>query len=379
MTLLTVVQDVCEVVGVEFPTSVFAGINNNRTMQEMLRVADEMAQRIAGDTREWSAMKAVAIFTGAGESYTPPIDFKRLLVTTELWRSTQTMYPMRYIPDLNEWINRRSRNYNDSRGEWINYAGKVHFSPQLYADETVTFPYLTKNCISLASGGVGNHFMADNDTYLLDERLLKLGMIWQWKANKGSPYAEDMGTWSDALAMAFGTDKPAPTIIDRTVLSNTFTGSVSGPAGFSIALEGPMGPPGPTGPVGPQGLVGPAGIPGPTGAGGAGPTGPTGPPGAGAAGPAGPTGPTGATGSVGPAGGIGLSGPTGPTGPSGPTGPTGSVIVYEQPSTPATTLVGSLWIDTDETPVYGPKWLQLSQATYDALTPKDAETMYIIV
>ena len=35
----------------------------------------------------------------------------------------------------------------------------------------------------------------------IDERLLKLGMIWQWKANKGSPYAEDMGTYSDALVM----------------------------------------------------------------------------------------------------------------------------------------------------------------------------------
>jgi hypothetical protein len=44
-------------------------------------------------------------------------------------------------------------------------------------------------------------------------------MIWQWKANKGSPYAEDMGTWSDAMAMAMGPDSPAPVIIGRRPIS----------------------------------------------------------------------------------------------------------------------------------------------------------------
>ena len=33
---------------------VFAGINTNRTMFEMLACANEMAQRIAYDTRDWT-------------------------------------------------------------------------------------------------------------------------------------------------------------------------------------------------------------------------------------------------------------------------------------------------------------------------------------
>lgn len=52
--------------------------------------------------------------------------------------------------------------------------------------------------------------------------------------------------------------------------------------------------------------------------------------------------------------------------------------VYEQPSAPASPSVGALWIDTDETAVYGPKWLALTQAAYDALTPKDPSTLYLI-
>ena len=69
----------------------------------------------------------------------------------------------------------------------------------------MTFTYLHKNCINLASGGVGDTFMQDGDTFVLqDERLLKLGVIFSWKQLKGSPYSEDMGTWSDALALAMG-------------------------------------------------------------------------------------------------------------------------------------------------------------------------------
>ena len=54
MSLLTVVQDVCEAVGVVRPASIFAAIDADRTMQEMVTIANGMAQRISGDTREWS-------------------------------------------------------------------------------------------------------------------------------------------------------------------------------------------------------------------------------------------------------------------------------------------------------------------------------------
>ena len=38
---------------------------------------------------------------------------------------------------------------------------------------------------------------------------------------------------------------------------------------------------------------------------------------------------------------------------SGPPGPAGSVEVYSQPTQPASTTVGAMWIDTDETPPTG--------------------------
>jgi len=121
------------------------------------------------------------------------------------------------------------------------------------------------------------------------------------------------------------------------------------------------------GPPGPQGVPGAAStVPGPKGD-----KGDTGAPGAtGAKGDTGATGATGAKGDI---------GPTGATGLPGPTGPEGAVEVYEQAAAPATTEIGALWIDTDETAIYGPKWTVLTQAAYNALSPPAADVMYVVI
>jgi hypothetical protein len=287
MSLISVVQDVCAVVGVSRPSSIFSGLNSSRTQQEMLALANEMAQRIAYNTREWGVLKKFVTFdrsTGTDQTivrtiqtnFTLPADYKRLLLASNVWRVSAPAVPLRFIADPDQWLQRRLWNYQDPKGEWhlatylsvapppsdlrvllpawannTSYAVSVkiqdtvdgtfwvcnvlHTSapagtfaadraarPTYWTQtfqETLVFLYLSKNCIILASGGFGDTFTADGDGFILDERLLKLGMIWQWKANKGSPYAEDMGTYSDALAVASGADAPAPIIIGRLPIS----------------------------------------------------------------------------------------------------------------------------------------------------------------
>lgn len=217
MSLLTVVQDVCAVVGVSLPTSIFSGLATNRTMQEMLALANEMAKRIAYDTREWTALKLTATYNGDGvtTAFPLPADYKRMLKTGNVWRSTNNLQPMRFVPDTDEWLNRRARNWTDAWGEWNKDGGMLHVFPVMGTGVTAYHAYLHKNCVALNSGGLGDRFAADLDGYVLDERLLTLGMIWQWKSQKGSPYNEDLGTYQDALSVAEGADSPAPIIIGR--------------------------------------------------------------------------------------------------------------------------------------------------------------------
>jgi hypothetical protein len=185
---------------------------------------------------------------------------------------------MRFIPDSDEWLQRRRRGIIYAWGEWMLQGDSMHIWPIMDGggtawhtlfqylvgtvvydpdDRTVwralvqhisaasgsfsqdraanptywiatgavsvpvtaTFNYLDKNCITLASGGRGDSFMSDLDSFVLDEELLFLGMIWQWKANKGSPYAEDMANYQDALSYAQGADKPAAILLDRLPMS----------------------------------------------------------------------------------------------------------------------------------------------------------------
>ncbi len=225
MTLLSVVKDVCATVGVLQPQSVFSNITGNRTMQEMLSLANEMAQRIAYDYRDWTKLKTTATFTGDGvtTNFNLPANFKRLLLTSNVWRSTSTQQSMRFIPDTDEWMNRRVAAASNSSawGEWTMLGGQMLIYPTLAVGQSAYFAYLDKNCITLASGGRGDLFMADNDSFALDERVLRLGMIWQWKAQKGSPYAEDMGTYGDALANVMGHDSPAPIFLGRAPISDS--------------------------------------------------------------------------------------------------------------------------------------------------------------
>ena len=227
MSLLTVVNDVCAVVGVRQTTSVVGGIAFDRTMLEMFSLANEMAQRIAIDNHDWTRLRKSQLLIGDGvtEAFTLPADYARFLLTSQVWRSTSAITPMRFIADTDQWFQRRTANYSAPWGEWTIFGGQIHIWPIMAAPAgatpatTARITYLSKNCIALASGSGSPAFIADTDTFVLDERLLKLGMVFQWKANKGSPYAEDMGNYQDALSFAMGKDEPAPILIGRLPVS----------------------------------------------------------------------------------------------------------------------------------------------------------------
>jgi len=231
MTILTVVRDVSTVVGVAVPPSIFSDLSSNRTMQEMLSLANEMAQRISYNTRDWTRLRVVATHVGDGvmTAFNLPVNYKRMLLTSNLWRTNQNQTPMRFIPDTDDWLNRRARNSVDGVGEWTILGGQIHIYPVLPAGHTVYYSYIDKNCVGLQSGGFGDRFLNDADEFVLDERILKLGMIWQWKASHGSSYSEDMGTYADALMIAMGTDQPAPIIYGRGIVNGRPSYEGAGP------------------------------------------------------------------------------------------------------------------------------------------------------
>ena len=50
-------------------------------------------------------------------------------------------------------------------------------------------------------------FTADDDTFRLDERVLKLALIYRWKQGHQQDYAEEMSDYENALSERVGGDK----------------------------------------------------------------------------------------------------------------------------------------------------------------------------
>lgn len=221
MTVQSVVKEVCAVVGVRPPAgSIFVLPSQDRTAWEMVNLANEMAQRIAYNTREWQLFRSLASLSGNGvkTAFDLPPDWQRMLLTSSIYSTAQPTIPLTFISDPDEWLTKEMNGWIDPAGSWTIFGGKINFRPAPASGVLMKFWYMHKNCITLGSsvgGGPSDVFLSDTDVYCLPERLLKLGMIWQWKANKGAAYAEDMGTYGDALNTAAGHDAPAPILVGR--------------------------------------------------------------------------------------------------------------------------------------------------------------------
>ena len=98
------------------------------------RLANEMAQRIAYDTRDWTVLRKTATFTGDGvtTAFDLAANYKRMLLTSNVWRSTSTQKPMRFVPDTDEWVQRRVSECH-RWGEWTSWRA-IHIWPVLALD-----------------------------------------------------------------------------------------------------------------------------------------------------------------------------------------------------------------------------------------------------
>ena len=219
MAISDVVKDVCLAVGVAKPQgSVFPASIADRTLEEMISLANEMAMRIAYNTRDWTMLRrrAAILSTGiadpAGENETRiplPTDFLRLLKTSNIFQGSDTL-PMQFVSDPDEWLVGQG---GYGRGQWMIEGRDLIVRPLTEANTPYRFNYIANNAIALTGGGYGNRFQTDTDVFTLGDRLLTLGMIWQWKANKGGQYVENMQNYEDALAYGMASDKPSPVII----------------------------------------------------------------------------------------------------------------------------------------------------------------------
>ena len=205
MSLLTVFQQACTSgIALEKPSAVYG--STTREHIELANIANEMAAMIAA-SHEWQILNKIAVITGDGsaEDFALPADYDRQLDKSQLW-STSLETPLSPISDRDEWLGLDIKSFDFIINAWIIYGGEIHIKPPLASTVEVKYFYQS-NLWGLNGATPISEFTADTDTFRIDERLLKLGIIWKWREMKGLPYAEDLATYERLLAKLAMRDK----------------------------------------------------------------------------------------------------------------------------------------------------------------------------
>lgn len=203
MTLLSIVRDASDRLGLTRPSSVIASTDQNTLA--LLGLAQEEGKTLAR-RHTWQVLQAEHTFSTADgtASYALPSAFDRILIDTVFNRTRRR----RMVGDLSpaQWQETQA-----SLVTMVNPAFRIRgslflISPTPSAVETVAYEYISKNwCQSNISTGQAA-WAADTDTGILDEELMTLGVIWRFRAAKGLDYAEAMNNYEIEVAKAITRD-----------------------------------------------------------------------------------------------------------------------------------------------------------------------------
>lgn len=208
-TVLDVVQGVAPRMGISTPSQLFTSTAD--TDRELASVVNEVALRIAR-AHDWRILKTRAINTGTGVTtdYALPADYWRMPKDAQVW-SSRWQRPLRQI-DPEEDLRLDVRNFDVVIGTWHLIGGNISFRPALASGENAEWLYISNSIATNPADGLKSSLTKDDDEFRLDDRLLGLALIAEWRQVKGFDYAEDLAAAQDALAQLVSDDKGARVI-----------------------------------------------------------------------------------------------------------------------------------------------------------------------
>lgn len=218
MTVLEVAQGVAKRIGVSVPSVLYAG--TDREQVELAECLNETAAMIAFDCgHDWTKLKTLNTYTGTGAAlgFDLPSDYRRMLKKAAVW-SSSTDGPMTHIVDTDEWLQMQVEDFTPVAEMWTIIGEQMQIrdggaTTALASGVTAKFYYISSKYAKDSGGTAKISFTADNDSFRLNERLLKLAAIYKWKEAKGQDYGEALADYETALAEQIGNDKGSSILI----------------------------------------------------------------------------------------------------------------------------------------------------------------------
>lgn len=204
MSILSVLQLAMPICGLPQPSQAVSSTDPNVAKFVALAqdIGDELRERFF-----WRNLNIAGQITGDGTTtlFALPSDWALLSPGESFYSS---VYPFLELPGpvSNETMTSlKAAGAALTRPVWRIIGGTLEFFPALGLGETVTFNYYSTNWVSNAAGLQRQPgFALDSDFSMIDEIVLRRGLIWRWKASKGLDYAEDFRSYQMSLDRAAG-------------------------------------------------------------------------------------------------------------------------------------------------------------------------------
>lgn len=219
MSLLTIVQDAADEIGVPRPTTVIS--NTDEQIRKLLALSNRDGRSWARDY-DWTILQRLHTFTTTASTadYSLPTDYGRLLPQTEWDRANKRQLIGPTTRQLWETIKSGligsgvvGRRYQIVRSSTTtSRIMSIDPTPTVTGD-TLAYWYVSTSWLSDTTAvTLRSAWSVDTDVPLLNSDLLTLSLIVRYKRSKGLDFASE----ADELEMLFktlaGQDRPAPYI-----------------------------------------------------------------------------------------------------------------------------------------------------------------------
>lgn len=232
MSLLTIIDDVCNRIGISAPSSVIG--SNDAQIIQLLALANKEGKELAtassvGLSYDWQALQAEASFTTTATESQGPIATiapnMKYIIGGSIWDRTRRL-PVYGSMDAQTYQNFKAWGVTSPYPKYRIRGGILLLTPIPAAGELYYFEYQSKNWCTNSTGSVyRQRWAADTDIGLLDEDLMVDGIVWRWKHAKGLDYAEDFRMYQMNVINALARDTEH-SILDMGRKSDQRTGII---------------------------------------------------------------------------------------------------------------------------------------------------------
>jgi hypothetical protein len=200
MTLLTMINGAQDTIGLPRSTVVIASTDGNvRTLLALAQTEGrELLERFS-----WPQTQAEATHTtlnaelqGVMTTIAPGFSY---IINQTFWNRSLTQ-PVLGPLSPQEWQHLVARVTTGPYAQYRIQGGNLYGYPAPSAGDEWVFEYQTVNFCQSSVDVAQSAWAADDDTGILDENLMEMGVVWRFKKKNGLDYSEDFRIYEQKLA-----------------------------------------------------------------------------------------------------------------------------------------------------------------------------------